>query len=132
MQHRRRGRVPENLNVGYDPQEKSWDLIVKYSGSLDEVRNLGGTVVELLNGFAVITIAESEIGQLSSCRRSSILKNLKGYIFRWITEKQSLASQRCRGLLFVATHTIKGFRGSFLICRPAEKRVGTGCGEKAF
>ena len=28
------------LDVGYDAIEREWDLIVKYSGSLEEIRNL--------------------------------------------------------------------------------------------
>ena len=37
------------LNVGYNPIERQWDLIVKYSGSLDCVRSLGAQVVEMQN-----------------------------------------------------------------------------------
>lgn len=71
-----------NLNVGYDPQEKSWDLIVKYSGSLDGVRELGGTVAELLNGFAVITIAESRIEQLSRLPQIEYIEKPKRLYFQ--------------------------------------------------
>lgn len=71
-----------NLNVGYDPQEKSWDLIVKYSGSLDGVRELGGTVTELLNGFAVITIAESRIEQLSRLPQIEYIEKPKRLYFQ--------------------------------------------------
>ena len=53
-----------NLDVGYDPIEKEWDLIVKYSGNLEEVRMLASQVVELQNEYAVITIRESRIERL--------------------------------------------------------------------
>ena len=35
------------LTVGYNPIDREWDLIVKYSGSLDCVCALGAQVVEL-------------------------------------------------------------------------------------
>ena len=41
------------LNVGYNPIEREWDLIIKYSGSLDCVRALGAQVVEMQNEFAI-------------------------------------------------------------------------------
>ena len=53
------------LDVGYDPAEKTWDLIVKYSGSLEAVRALASSVVELQNEYAVITIRESDIEALT-------------------------------------------------------------------
>ena len=37
-----------DLDVGYDQMERTWDLIVKYSGDLSEIRDLGISVVELL------------------------------------------------------------------------------------
>ena len=30
-----------NLNVGYDPEEKTWELIVRYNGSLASLRDTG-------------------------------------------------------------------------------------------
>ena len=50
------------LDVGYDPGEREWDLIIKYSGNLESVRALASKVAELQNEYAVITIRESEIG----------------------------------------------------------------------
>ena len=57
----------ENLNVGYDPTTRLWDVIVKYSGPES---GLGGEriqVVPLLGSYAVVTLPESEIGR-ASCR----------------------------------------------------------------
>ena len=53
------------LDVGYNPVERIWDLIVKYSGNLDRVRELGAEVVELQNEFAIVTIAETLIESLA-------------------------------------------------------------------
>lgn len=35
------------LDVGYDPIEREWDLIVKYSGNLEEIESLPAKVVRL-------------------------------------------------------------------------------------
>lgn len=64
--------VPENvrersqsLEVGYTPETNTWELIVKYSGSLERVKEeLGVGVVELSNGYAIITIEENLIDRL--------------------------------------------------------------------
>ena len=53
------------LDVGYDSEDKEWELIVKYSGSLEGVRALASRVVELQNEYAIITIRESEIETLT-------------------------------------------------------------------
>jgi len=54
-----------NLGVGYSPETNTWELIVKYSGSLDRIREeLGISVVELFNEYAIITIPENLIDAL--------------------------------------------------------------------
>lgn len=53
------------LEVGFEPIEGVWDLIVKYSGDLSEIRSLGIQVVELQGGYAIITIAENLIPRLA-------------------------------------------------------------------
>ncbi len=54
-----------DLGVGFDPQTNTWELIVKYSGSLDRlVEELGIGVVELSYGYAIITIPENLIDEL--------------------------------------------------------------------
>lgn len=53
------------LEVGYDPVEREWELIVKYSGTLEQVRKLASSVVELQNEYAIITVLESKIEALT-------------------------------------------------------------------
>ena len=53
-----------NLNVGYDTQDKEWEVIIKYSGSLDEVRAFAINVTELRNGYAIIRVRENDIKRL--------------------------------------------------------------------
>ena len=53
-----------DTSVGYDFAEKTWELIVKYNGDLTFVESLGGTVEELILGYAIIIIPESRIPEL--------------------------------------------------------------------
>jgi minor extracellular serine protease Vpr len=55
-----------NLNVGYTPDTNMWELIVKYTGTLERVREeLQISAVELSNQYAIITIPQYLIGRLS-------------------------------------------------------------------
>lgn len=55
-----------NLNVGYNPVVKTWELIVKYHGDLKRVAaELGISAVELPSGYAIITIPENLIDPLT-------------------------------------------------------------------
>lgn len=70
------------LEVGYNPIDREWDLIIKYSGNLDQVRALSSRVIELLNEFAVITIKESLIGQLSELPQVEYIEKPKRLYFQ--------------------------------------------------
>ena len=39
----------QELNVGYNPVDRVWELIIKYSGNLETVRQVSERVTELLN-----------------------------------------------------------------------------------
>ena len=70
------------LNVGYNPIDREWDLIVKYSGSLDCVRAIGAQVVEMQNEFAIITIRESLIDAMSDCSTVEYVEKPKRLFFQ--------------------------------------------------
>ena len=55
-----------NLNVGYDPLQKTWDVIVKYTGLERELSGSGIQAVPLLGNYAVVTLPESEIDAYSN------------------------------------------------------------------
>lgn len=71
-----------NLNVGYDPIEREWDLIIKYSGNLDSVREIAVRVTELQNEYAIIRIAESRIGILSGIPEVEYVEKPKRLFFQ--------------------------------------------------
>ncbi len=56
-----------SLDVGYTPETNEWELIVKYTGSLNRVREeLGISAVELINNYAILTVPEYLINRLSN------------------------------------------------------------------
>ena len=71
-----------NLNVGYDPLEREWDLIIKYSVNLDRVRKIASEVTELQNEYAVIRIAESRIDILSEIPEVEYVEKPKRLFFQ--------------------------------------------------
>ena len=54
-----------NLNVGYDPLERTWEVIVKYTGPESGLSGSGIQAVPLLGNYAVVTLTESEIDRYS-------------------------------------------------------------------
>ena len=71
-----------NLNVGYDPIDREWDLIIKYSGNLDRVREVASRVTELQNEYAIIRIAESRINILSGIIEVEYVEKPKRLFFQ--------------------------------------------------
>ena len=82
------GATPEErarsgeLDVGYDPEEREWELIVKYSGSLESVRRIASSVTELMNGYAVIVIREDRIDELAGLPEVDFIEKPKSLYFQ--------------------------------------------------
>lgn len=53
------------LDVGFNPIDRKWDVIVKYSGNLSRLQNDNIQIVELINEYAIITLPESLINFLA-------------------------------------------------------------------
>ena len=58
--------MTDNLNVGFIPGIKSWELIVRYEGTLSRARVLGATVTELINNYAIVVVPEDKIDALAN------------------------------------------------------------------
>ena len=63
-------------------KKKMWELIVKYSGTLEAVRQTARSVTELLNGYAVIVIEEERIGQLAQLPEVEFIEKPKKLYFQ--------------------------------------------------
>jgi len=69
------------LGVGYDPQVKTWELIVKYSGDLSAIAGDGVAVVELLNNYAIITVPENRVDEISNLPQIEYVEKPKRLYF---------------------------------------------------
>ncbi len=69
------------LDVGYNPIERSWELIIKYSGNLDAVREIAEQTTELMNEYAVIRILESRINELAALPQIEYIEKPKRLFF---------------------------------------------------
>ncbi len=54
-----------SLETGYDPEERTWEVIVKYSGNLSTIASEAVQVTELMNEYAVLIVKESLIDRLA-------------------------------------------------------------------
>ena len=71
-----------DLEVGFNKENRTWELIVKYSGSLDRVREeLEASVVELMNEYAIITIPEDRIELLTDYEEIEFIEKPKRLSF---------------------------------------------------
>lgn len=75
-----RAKSPE-LEVGFDPETKTWELIIKYSGDLKEVRELAEEVYELQNEYAVLLVREDRIREMASLPEVEYIEKPKRLFF---------------------------------------------------
>lgn len=69
------------LNVGFDTALKSWEVIVKYHGSLQELAQRGIVVEELIAGYAILTVPESEMDILAGTEQIEYAEKPKRLFF---------------------------------------------------
>lgn len=77
-QERARSR---ELETGFNPEEQTWELIVKYSGSLEEIRRLGVRVDEMRNEYAILTVPERLIETVSAFPQIEFIEKPKRLFF---------------------------------------------------
>ncbi|MCI8418335.1 MAG: S8 family peptidase [Lachnospiraceae bacterium] len=70
-----------NLNVGFDEQEDTWELVVKYHGDLNALREQGIRVVELQNEYAILTVPEALVGKVSQWNQIEYVEKPKRLYF---------------------------------------------------
>lgn len=69
------------LNVGFDTAQKTWEVIVKYHGSLQGLTLKGIRVEELIAGYAILTVPESEMEILSETEQIEYVEKPKRLFF---------------------------------------------------
>ena len=71
----------EVLNTGYDREERTWELIVKYTGDLERIASGEIQVTRLLNEYAILVVPESLIGWLAEIPEIEYIEKPKRLYF---------------------------------------------------
>lgn len=74
--------LTDNLNVGYDSGSRSWELIVKYHGSLDGLEALGVSVEYLISSYAILTVPEQLVEAVSNIEEIEYVEKPKRYYYQ--------------------------------------------------
>lgn len=70
-----------DLNVGYSEEFEEWELIIRYTGSLEQIRSeLKVSIEELLGGYAIVRIPQYLIGKLSDYPQVDYIEKPKALI----------------------------------------------------
>lgn len=69
------------LNIGFDITEKTWEVIVKYQGSLQGLTARRIVVEELIAGYAILTVPESEMDILAATEQIEYVEKPKRLFF---------------------------------------------------
>lgn len=78
----------QELSVGFNEADNSWDLIVKYQGSLDRVRAMGVNVRELSGGYAILNVPEILVDTVSNLEEIIFVEKPKSLEFGVLNGKR--------------------------------------------
>lgn len=88
-----------DLNVGFDKEEKVWEVIIKYTGGLDELKQLYD-VNELLSEYAIVKVPENQLQTFANRTEVEYLEKSKRLIYHRVNGKRtSCISSVQRGAL---------------------------------
>lgn len=90
----------QELEVGYNPEEREWDLIIKYVGILDNVRTVATRVSELLGGYAIVTVRESQVNDLAALPEVEYVEKPKRLYFQVLNGKRVSCINEVQGTRF--------------------------------
>ena len=71
----------ENLGTGYDMDDQTWEVIIKCTGNLDDVRQIAEEVTELFGGFSVVRIKEDTLTLLTDIPQVTYVEKPKAVYF---------------------------------------------------
>ena len=71
----------DTLNVGFDSESRTWELIVKYHGSLDRLEKLSVRVEYLIAGYAILTVPEELVDLVAELEEIEYVEKPKRYFY---------------------------------------------------
>ena len=79
----------QELSTGYNPEDNSWDLIVRYGGNVDEIKNLANSVKELGGGYAIVNANKMFVDMIANLDSVIYVEKPKSLEFAIINGKRS-------------------------------------------
>ena len=70
-----------NLNIGFNGEQRTWELIVKYHGSLEALAVLNVQVEYLLAGYAILTVPEQLVETVAELEEIEYVEKPKRYFY---------------------------------------------------
>lgn len=108
-----------DLNVGYNTLFDEWELIIRYTGNLSQIRQeLGISVEELLGGYAIIRIPQYLIGKLSDYPQIDYIEKPKSLLL----EQMEGISRSCVNRVRLPDYNLTGL-GTLVACLDSGERV---------
>ena len=71
----------EDLNIGFNGETRTWELIVKYHGSLEALERMNVTVEYLLAGYALLTVPEGLVEQVAELPEIEYVEKPKRFFY---------------------------------------------------
>lgn len=71
----------EDLNVGFNGETRTWELIVKYHGSLEALKQLNVTVEYLLAGYALLTVPEGLVERVAEFEQIEYVEKPRRFFY---------------------------------------------------
>lgn len=118
----------EELNVGFDGDTRTWELIVKYHGSLDALKALNIQVEYLIAGYAVLTVPEELVDRMVELEEIEYVEMPKRYFYdvQMPTDNSCIAQVTLRDPHLSGTGVLMAVLDSGIDYRRAEFRRGDG------
>lgn len=108
----------ETLNVGFDNGSRTWELIVKYNGSLEALEPMGIVVEYLIAGYAILTVPERLVDTVADLEQIEYVEKPKRFFY----EQVGPASDRCFPPVTMRTPFLSG-EGVLLAILDSGERV---------
>lgn len=70
-----------DLNVGFNETQRTWELIVKYHGSLDVLEALNVQIEYLIAGYAILTVPERLVENIVELEQIEYVEKPKRYFY---------------------------------------------------
>lgn len=78
----------QQLELGFNKDEQEWELIIKYAGNLNRISEISSSVSELLLGYAIVIVKESQIDVLAALPEVEYVEKPKRLYFQVLNGKR--------------------------------------------